>query len=182
MVTYFEIDNVPGKYFACTRYGTLSVNSCSKNYCSASKPENAIRLAGCLGCTVGQVHTGENKKKEDILPTIIYRPACVRCHRTGRESNDRIVGKMRLIRGHTICVSCYNREREVIHGANSKGAKPKKWSGLFFPEIAIVLDNKIIKKKMETPVVDRIEAMFTVIRQSANAAMFFPNTPPILRA
>lgn len=40
---------------------------------------------------------------------------CGRCHRIAP----------RLIRGH-ICVSCYNREREILLGKNAKGGKPVK--------------------------------------------------------
>ncbi|WP_423200787.1 hypothetical protein [Cupriavidus sp. H19C3] len=41
---------------------------------------------------------------------------------------ERLIGRLRLVRAHTICVSCYNREREVVRGVNAKGATPKKWA------------------------------------------------------
>lgn len=40
---------------------------------------------------------------------------CSRCHRVG----------MRLV-GGDICVSCWNRQREVIIGKNARGRKPLK--------------------------------------------------------
>lgn len=31
---------------------------------------------------------------------------------------------------HTVCVSCYNREKEVLCGFNGKGTRPVKWAAL----------------------------------------------------
>ena len=44
------------------------------------------------------------------------------CSRCGR-------GDLRLIRG-ALCVSCYNREREVVKGINARGVPPTKLSRL----------------------------------------------------
>jgi hypothetical protein len=38
-------------------------------------------------------------------------------------------GNMRLIRGN-LCVSCYNREREIVKGQNARGMTPTKLARL----------------------------------------------------
>jgi hypothetical protein len=61
--------------------------------------------------------------------TVIGPITCVRCGRDSRNAT-RHVGKLRLVRDRTICVSCYNREREILAGANAKGGRPTKWMHL----------------------------------------------------
>ena len=82
------------------------------------------------------------------------------------------MGRMRLVRGGTICVSCYNREREVLHGANAKGASPKKWAGLYRPSLAYVSNNSTVMQQIETPVVDWAEALLTLVRQGKRDLLF----------
>lgn len=81
----------------------------------------------CVGCDVGKRHAAEHSldmTRDATGRTSRWnsRPAgvCVRCNRH----------TLRLVRSHTVCVSCYNRENEVRRGANAKGALPIKWSGL----------------------------------------------------
>ncbi len=76
----------------------------------------------CVGCPTGQRHAEalslDGKQAKDPPAS------CVRCGRTGLSAGERMVGRFRLVRGNTLCVSCYNREREVVHGANAKGGRP----------------------------------------------------------
>jgi hypothetical protein len=97
---------------------------------------------------------------------VLYRTACVRCRRDGCQAGSRLVGRFRLVRGRTLCVSCYNREREVLHGANAKGAPPKKWSGLFCTRAAYLLPGRrSIIVTHPHPVVDRVELALTLMRE-----------------
>lgn len=46
---------------------------------------------------------------------------------------------MRLIHG-ALCLSCYNREREVVVGRNAKGVPPKKAAAILRPWEALITD------------------------------------------
>jgi hypothetical protein len=165
---YVTLDGVPGKYFTCpSGYGLLSVGSCARNFMEAPEQVRAGRLQKCIGCNVGACHAGVETIKEapKAQQSLQYRPVCVRCRRDGTKAGSRLIGRLRLVRARTICVSCFNREKEVIAGRNSKGAKPKKWGGLFFTRAAYVADGKAIVVDMKDPVIDRIEVALTMIRR-----------------
>jgi hypothetical protein len=55
-------------------------------------------------------------------------------------TNNRLIGRIRLLREHTICVSCYNREREIRIGANAKGGRPKAWAGKLFETYLVCVE------------------------------------------
>ena len=168
-VNYFSMEGAPGQYFTCGRYGTMSVPSCARNYAAAPAASKSGRLEACVGCAVGREHAGETL----TLPVVSAAPAapetglfCVRCRKSGRDEESRLVGRMRLVRDHTICVSCYNREREVLKGANAKGAKPKKWKHLYFARVGLVSGGALRVEQLSQPVSDQFEAALTVMRRS----------------
>lgn len=114
MVDHFEISGVPGEYFNCPYgFGTLSVASCAKNFAVSSTAEarRGCKLTRCDGCEVGCMHAGGGGVEVPPDAGLV----CTRCARPAT----------RLIRG-VVCVSCYNREREVLIGKNAKGKYPVK--------------------------------------------------------
>lgn len=182
MVVYFDVPGIPGQYFACARYGTMSAGSCAKNYGAAPVAAKTGRLQGCIGCPIGAAHAGGSSTVDAVPAAPVqmnYRPACLRCRRSGMDTGSRLLGRMRLVRGHTICVSCYNREREVLHGANAKGAKPKKWSGLVMLDAAYMRGGRAVRDHMPTPVLDRLEAVLTVLRANKSTSVMW-TSPAIL--
>lgn len=180
MVDYFAVEGFDGQYFSCKRYGTMTPAACAKNYDAAPvASKNNGRLEACVGCAVGAIHAGKPVTEKSM---IVYRPVCLRCRKSTSSDGCRLVGRMRLVRHSTICVSCYNREREVIHGANAKGAAPKKWAGLYKPRLAYVSENKTVMEQMSTPVVDWAEALLTVVRQGKRDLLFCWAPPARLQA
>jgi hypothetical protein len=115
---YFEFDVLPDvKHFTCDRYrATLSVQSCSERWTlaneGASDERQDERRRSCRQCPQGALHTG--KSDLSISP---WRGSMM-CARCG-------VGASRLI-GRNLCVSCANRQYEVIKGRNRKNTKPVK--------------------------------------------------------
>jgi RNase P/RNase MRP subunit POP5 len=167
-VTYFAVEDVPGKYFGCAFYGTLSVNACARNFIAAPDLIRTGRLQKCIDCSVGRLHAGPTLS-EPAAPRLVsgaYRTGCVRCRRDGRTQGTRLIGRLRLVRGHSLCVSCFNREREIVHGMNAKGARPKKWSGLFRTQAAFVAGPKTIRTLHPTLVFDRVELALTLMRRA----------------
>ncbi len=65
----------------------------------------------CRGCATGAGHAGEPASgSQAVAPDTV----CVRCGTVGR----------RMIRSQGICVSCYNREREIALGQDRRGKPP----------------------------------------------------------
>lgn len=177
MLNYFKVEGVEGDYFACARYGTLSTSSCARNFKEAPAAfQKSGRLAACVGCPIGGTHaSGGQVAEADVAQRIpvktadamVYRSFCVRCRRTGSDDNHRLIGRMRLVRNKTLCMSCYNREREVLHDRNAKGAQPKKWRSLFMIRIAHGSGASSQVEQFSQPVHDYLEAGLTVLRRES---------------
>ncbi|HEX7641969.1 MAG TPA: hypothetical protein VF472_07105 [Burkholderiaceae bacterium] len=186
MIDYFEVADMPGKYFICKRYGTMSPEACARNYRSAPDAIRSGRLEACLGCAIGHGHAGgrEHVVAAPAAGAVTRsKPACLRCRRSGRESASRLIGRMRLIRQHTICVSCYNREREVLRGRNAKGAPPRKWAGLYFTHISYVKAGQPRRcERLAVPVLDRIEAALLMLRRDGVQSVYFAAREPVRSA
>ncbi|MCX4137901.1 hypothetical protein M0D68_06880 [Paraburkholderia sp. SEWSISQ10-3 4] len=111
----------------------ISVSACKSNFLSGSR-------VSCRGCVVGVLNAGVsertaidiiNNKRADSHERAAAKGSlsCIRCLKSGM-TNKRLIGKMRLVR-NTVCVSCFNREREFVNGGvNSKGMPIRKWAGL----------------------------------------------------
>jgi hypothetical protein len=158
-IEYLELPGFPGmKVFRCERLrADLTAASCARNFRESS-------TLSCIGCKIGRGHatksgTGVSPEKADKRaawslttngggctrwdePTAL---SCVRCERTGRTEGTRLLGRLRLVRDHCLCVSCFNREREIVLGKNAKGARPKKWAGL---RLSIVRINTAGKSRL----------------------------------
>jgi hypothetical protein len=108
---YYEIADLPGvQYFRCERMlASLSTNACASNWRLAND-ERDPRRERCKGCAIGALHAGESGLN---LSPLRGTNTCSRCHR----------GAPRLIRKH-LCVSCANREYEMVKGRNAKGHPP----------------------------------------------------------
>lgn len=183
MIDYFQLEGVPGNYFKCRSYGTLSVAACSRNYVEAPTQSESGRLGGCLNCEVGQEHAITTKRivvpsgAENRSKTVSHS-FCVRCRRASSEEGLRLVGRMRLLRKKTICISCYNREREFKTGRNAKGTSPRKWASLMMIRLAVLNAGGGEILELDNLVYDRLEAVYTVLRNSSGAAVgWAPPTP-----
>ncbi len=166
MVDYFEYPGVPGRYFVCpSGYGTLSQTACAKNFLEvkSSKSRAIRRMDLCDGCATGARHAGVTEVDDRRNAGLV----CARCEKPAS----------RLIRG-SICVSCYNREREVLIGKNAKGQVPVRCSKLYQEMISVVGRNGRLKlKKLDRVVSGRGEAMRTVIAQEENPVYFVETVP-----
>ncbi|WP_433703740.1 hypothetical protein [Paraburkholderia sacchari] len=153
-VELHEMAGVPGfMVFRCERlHLELSPSACAKSY-------RTPRSEACVDCPIGARHERETalaaapRKRAETRPSLDAPPnesdiqdrlsrrvalratdgqsaalPCVRCQKTAM-TNKRLIGRMRLLREHTICVSCYNREREIRIGVNAKGGPPRTWAG-----------------------------------------------------
>jgi hypothetical protein len=110
--------------FTCERlHARMTVNACARQWLKANtatdrhgkrvEPPPWDSLHHCLRCPVGAQRCG--RTIDPIADAVAaLKPICPRCLRVA----DRIVNA----RGERpLCVSCYNRDREVRIGKNAKG-------------------------------------------------------------
>lgn len=110
-VAYFEIDLLPGRrHFNCSaQRTTLSVESCAAQY-----RRHKGGCSACTNCEIGAAHAGER---------VTLRPSVSACCRCGNWASRLVTDGL--------CVSCYNRSREVAKNRNGKGVPPRP-ANLFF--------------------------------------------------
>lgn len=79
----------------------------------------------------------------------------------------------RLINGQH-CVSCYNRQREVLIGRNRKGTAPKKLLGMLHPEVLAVAGQAGTEATVHlaASVASRVEAMLMLARKATGPICF----------
>jgi hypothetical protein len=115
-VAYYEISGADGRYFRCDRYRCgLSTKTCAKRWKIARTAVgyDLERVEHCRGCPIGAAHSGQ--RAEHYSP-LYQLGICPRCRRGGA----------RMILRDCVCISDFNRAREVRVGANSKGTPPRK--------------------------------------------------------
>lgn len=139
VIAYRTHELLPGRLmFDCRRLvASITSQACAENY------GNPFRVA-CRGCAIGEAHAAVHRAMRADVAVAALRGAgspfglveaqaaadlgrwCARCLRTDGEHRGGGMAKMRLVSGG-LCVSCHNREREVIRGRDSKGMMPVRW-------------------------------------------------------
>lgn len=172
-VEYRTIEGVRGEYFRCEALrATLSTKACSSNYSQAMSPKGlgAGTRHQCRGCPLGALHSGvvpETASSSRFLGQLI----CSRCH----EQAGRLIRK-------SICVSCYNREREVMVGKNAKGNAPVHCRQVSSAVLACVFGaDSSMKVRRFDRVSSRVEAVLSTIRSETQTVAFGWVAPPIVR-
>ncbi|MBB5456768.1 hypothetical protein [Paraburkholderia sp. Cpub6] len=156
---YFEIPELPGtQHFHCDRLrATLSTDACGHRWKIAGEAPTDTRWLICKNCPVGAHHAGEVNANPSQLRAA---KLCARCHLT----TTRLINKY-------LCVSCYNRQREQIIGANAKGTKPVKLPPLRRRSISFLTDGTPKTRTVERSV-DALELIVAVIRDEPHSVQF----------
>jgi len=164
MLEYTTNPLVPGKlYFRCERMrGTLSTTACADMWRKANDMNDG-NCANCMRCPLGAVHAGEVAASMSPLKGTL---TCASCHRVA----GRLIGKH-------VCVSCYNRRREVEIGRNAKGTAPVKHSNLAARRIRYLHGDEVRTLALRQSV-DTDELMVAVLRDSRQSVVFAWNSAP----
>ena len=136
--------------FDCARRRLrLSVPGCARLFLSAraDRPLPHEGRHGCLGCPVGAAHAGVELPPSPAIEAL--HAVCPRCRRVNG----------RIIHGR-LCVSCYNREREVRVGRNRKGGVPRLAARLHRVRIAVT-DGAGHARVVERDAVDLAEMLIS---------------------
>lgn len=114
--------------FTCDRLScVLTKEACAANYTRTNAP------ISCKGCPIGVAHAGGKRYRNEpgihTASELALGLSCIRCERNSLTAT-RYIARFRLVKQHTLCLNCFNREREVAKGSNAKGAKPVRWAHL----------------------------------------------------
>jgi hypothetical protein len=162
---YFEIPEIPGvKRFHCVRLrADLSIDNCRDRYeKSNSNDADADRFRTCRQCAHGARHSGRTDPNPSPLRGATV---CARCH----------TGATRLI-GKWLCVSCMNRQYEVLKGKNAKGTAPIKLAKLDRRAITYRAGAEV-KTLVRGLTVDMEELVIATLRDESNRVAFCFRAP-----
>lgn len=159
MIEYFTLPELPDRlYFDCTRRNArLQVASCAAQWKQANSRARSECSHQCQTCPVGAMHAGEG---ELTMSHLRGKEICARCHRVG----------LRLISGD-ICVSCWNRQREVFIGVNARGKKPSNHPRITAFRAAIQCGGKITLIK-RVHAISTEELMVAALRDNTRQVYF----------
>jgi len=164
-IAYFELPGFAQKLFRCTRRAAaLRPAACAANWEKAQELRNGAGGTAevCRACPVGAAHAGKAVSYRNPLFGI---DLCPRCRRGG----------MRVV-GNRLCISCYNREREVRIGRNRKGTVPHKLE-LRPCKIGVILDAGTAAERRvifeSAAARDERELEIVVLRVTAGHVQFF---------
>lgn len=158
----FECVRIPGRL-------TLSVGSCAKSWQdgNGSDPDKRMRFHHCTRCPQGAIHAGCATLA--VVNPYYMRKRCPRCDRPSQ----------RMIGGR-ICVSCYNRELEVLKGRDGRGKVPKNLPQVHAEAVAMVVNGRFACVQVAYAV-DLLEAQLVVLRKTEGEVRFgFHPKPPIV--
>lgn len=166
---YFANPLTPGRvYFRCDRMrATLSTDACSSMWRKTSNDDDGAHDA-CRLCPLGAEHAGERFASMSPLKNTL---TCARCHRT----SGRLIGAM-------VCVSCKNREYELLRGRNAKGTAPVKLTCLSRRRVRYMAGNEpcslVVQHSLDTD-----ELVVAALRDSKNRVRFGMGVamPPAVR-
>lgn len=154
-VDYVDQPAVPGTpHFRCDRLrAVLAVPRCASMW----RQDGATEGRACNHCSIGAEHAG----LKDPNPSPLFgSKTCARCHRL----KTRLIGKM-------LCVSCKNREYELLKGSNAKGTLPVKLQSLDRRRVTYFAGERV-----HTLVIDRSldqdELIVAVLRDSPHRVAF----------
>jgi hypothetical protein len=180
-VAYTTTEAAPGlKLFSCTIFrGTFSTKTCAARWARAqvAKGEELDRLFRCRTCTIGACHAGYGEIRYSA------HHASSICPRCGK-------GTMRMI-GNRICVSCYNRSRELRSGKNARGNVPIELLQRPLPRADVLVEVAAEKNGVPSYEVRRLrdressgvaEVMVHTLRTMTGVSAFGFAAPPLPRA
>lgn len=163
--------------FRCTALSaTLSVTGCAKRWREAAvkpvvRPEDAAwrpdPFSSCRGCSIGAAHAGAAAVTYSAL---FGSSICPRCRK----------GVTRFI-GGKVCVSCYNRAREVAAGLNARGRAPTKIRPLSPVRVRASVNGQPIIIE-DAAAVDIFEPTIQALRTMPGPILFSWAAPKLIRS
>ena len=158
----FECPRIPGKLW-------LMPEACAKSWKdgNGSDPDKRMKFHYCTRCPIGAKNAGCDSLA--VVNPYYMRKRCPRCDRPSA----------RMIGGR-VCVSCYNRELEVLKGRDGRGKVPKN-----LPQVRPVMVAALVNGRLHSVqvpyAVDEAEAALQVLRKTSGEVRFgfHPKAPVV---
>jgi hypothetical protein len=166
--------------FRCDRQAmTLSRPGCARLWLAAQAqaPKPFESKWHCRACPIGAANAGQAAPQDtadEAAAVIALEDLCPRCYRKGN----------RLIGDH-LCVSCYNRAREVVRGKNRKGNRPKVVEAKFIAVDVVVSEpgsSASVAPRRFSNVMSSEEAMLFAAKQAKGKPLTFSRPNAVLVA
>jgi hypothetical protein len=157
-IAYRTIPEMPGAtFFDCSRlHAGLTTRACTDMWRAANQARSE-RHTACRSCFVGATHAGvSNASRSPISGALV----CSRCAR----------GATRLIQKR-LCISCYNRERELIKGLNARGMVPTKLAPLAARRVFYMSDGRVHLVRSERTT-NSAELIIATLRDAIHTVAF----------
>ncbi len=148
---------------------TLTESGCAASWEAARKkrPEPWEGRWHCRSCALGAEKAGKPLPQTAVAADALSC-LCPRCFRPAS----------RLINGH-LCVSCYNRDREVARGRNAKGGVPRLTAKLHNLTILVVEEGAVRRETLDR-VTGSQEAMIMLAKRARRPMAFGRPIHPIV--
>jgi hypothetical protein len=165
--------------FRCDRQAmTLTRGGCARLWLSAQEktPKQFEGRWHCRACPIGAAHAGREAPQQAAdteAAKMRLEGLCPSCERTGQ----------RIIVSRGICVSCYNRRREVAVGRNRKGNAPKVVASRLGDVTLVVARADAAHAERATAfrsVTGAPEAMLAAARRAKGASLVFSRPVAVL--
>jgi hypothetical protein len=146
----------------CTRRQMkLTTAGCVRlfNSVAEEKPKPWEARSACIACPAGAVRNGRrpNQAAEGVEA---WRLCCTRCQAAGR----------RMIAG-SLCVSCYNRDREAAVGRDRKGHRPRLADQIHAARIVVIRDGTATPTHFNR-VLNAAEALVATAKSATGPLLF----------
>lgn len=152
--------------FDCPRHVALRIDhrSCGLMWERARKVSRDCTdsITKCRGCRIGAANAGKPLEVAPVQQAV--ERICPRC---GNSASKFVIDG-------TICVSCFNRQREVLIGSNRRGNKPMsslrgvpaRWAGAMRPRTlsVYVRMNLAVRRRSVDKIVNGVEAALRLTR------------------
>jgi hypothetical protein len=150
--------------FTCPRHAgglRLMPKSCGAMWLRAAKhcADRSDPLHPCVGCAIGANHAGQPPERSQSSCDVV----CPRCMRSATK----------IVKG--VCVSCYNREREVRIGRDRRGHVPI--SARLPVPMTIMLVTASGFVSFERHAVSLLEVMVFAAQRHRDPVAFYPPLP-----
>ena len=152
--------------FTCRRHAgglRLAPQACAQMWQRAntdSPPTRFDHLFPCWRCRIGAAHSGAEipAEAEDSAAAAMnwLRKHCVRCF-----------GQPSRFIFNSLCIGCYNREREAVVGRNAKGARPRLRLSTF--KIFYLEQDRQTARVAHVSAEHEVEAALAVLRRAPRA-------------
>ena len=152
--------------FTCERMNTrLTVKGCARMFIAAQDPANKPKpwesRSACMTCLTGARNAGRaiSPVAEQVQALSKVCPRCLR-------PTDRLIHKR-------LCVSCYNRQGEVVKGRNAKGGSPRHLlEKLRYVDVAVTVAGQDVEVRHAPGVVGAAEIIVHLSKRAETPMAF----------